>query len=510
MSRLVARLGRRYLAVLAAVAALVLIDQAVLQPLLIRLNGVAPVINLAGRQRMLSQKITKTALTIDRLDREHASFQRDRLQQDLADWTRAHRGLQHGDPDLGLPGNPSPAVSTEFAKLQPHFDAMHAAAEHIADARADTSNATRALLDSEASYLPQMDHIVGVLEREAQRQVARLRMLGLSITAAVLTMLVGLGAFVVRPAAATIRGQLDQLDESRWALKQARDELEIRVAERTRQLSETNEALRLEMSERERAEDQARAVQSQLAHVARVHAIGQLATGLAHELNQPLGVIVNSAETAELMIDRDPADLPAAKSGLHRIRDAALRAGHIIRRMRNFLRPAARERTASDLNPLVSEVAELCGPELQAAAVSLKLDLADEPLPLEADPIQIQQVLVNLVQNSAQAMREASTGRASRAGDIIIRTRRDGDGAIVSVEDTGPGFTTDPETACGPFFTTRPDGLGLGLAISRSILHNHGGELRIESEPGRGARIACTLPLVIVSHPQPGFASAAK
>ena len=499
VERLAQRLLHRYFTVLAAVAILVLLDQAAIQPLLLRLNGLAPAINLAGRQRMLSQKLVKNALAIERMsDPSEKQRRREELSHDLALWSRVHAGLQHGDADLHLPGTRSPEIVAAIRDLDPQITAIQRDASRIASGSSHSEEsiaAIAALLRCESQYLPRMDRIVGLLEAEARQQVRVLRLLGLALMALILLLLAGMGGFIVRPAAAVIRDQLRQLTASEQALRRSRDELERRVAERTRSLNEANAALRSEMAERARVEEQARRVLAQLAHVSRVRATGQLAMGLAHELNQPLTTIAVSAETADLLLDHNPPDLPALRGGLARIRTSALRAGSIIRNMRNFVRPAPRERRATDLNTLVAEVVELCGPECRQAQVALSLDLAaDGPLSVRVDGIQIQQVLVNLVQNALHAMR----GTPEEERRLVIRTTRADGCAQVEVRDTGSGFNVeDTESAFNAFYTTRPDGLGLGLAISRSIIHDHQGRLWAVSQRGQGARVLFSFPLAL-------------
>lgn len=501
VARLVHRLGRRYSIVLAVVAVLVLVDQAVLQPMLVRLAGYAPLINLAGRQRMLSQKITKTALNIERRLPPHSDTLQRGLQQDLAEWEQVHLRLQWGNASPGLPGTDSREIIAAFEAMESSYVGMRDPATRIAEWHASESEFERdriaandlvdALLGAETQYLSQMDRTVKLFEAQASAQVARLRWLGLSITGAVLALLIGLGSVVVRPASAVIRRQLEELASSRRLLRVAYDQMEVRVAERTRQLSETNEALRLEMEERQRAEEQARQTLTQLAQVARGHAVGQLATGLAHELNQPLGAIATSADTAELVLERESPDINSAKGALRRIRDSALRAGAIIRRMRNFLRPAARVRTIVSLNALVAEVVEFCGPECRNAEVSVVVDMSTESPLVEVDPIQIQQVLVNLIQNAIHALSDVPAD----ARQLTLKTQRVENLATVVVEDTGPGFTLDPDAAFTVLTSSRPDGLGMGLSISRSILHDHCGSIQIDTAPRHGARIQFTLPL---------------
>ena len=229
--------------------------------------------------------------------------------------------------------------------------------------------------------------------------------------------------------------------------------------------------------------------------------MGHLTAGLAHELNQPLAAIANYAEACDVVLDELPSG-PAQAAELTRVHDfirqakrAALRAGQIVRRMRNFVRPNASGASEVGINPLVGEIVELCRTEAANAGAEISLELAARDDIVFADPIQIQQVLVNLVQNALQAMRD--NGEAPRR--ITLRTSTAGAFTQVDVLDTGPGFSSaEPEAVFAPFHTTKADGLGIGLSICRSIVENHRGTIWTESPSGRGAQVSFTLPL---SHP---------
>ncbi|MBL9123437.1 MAG: type IV pili methyl-accepting chemotaxis transducer N-terminal domain-containing protein [Planctomycetaceae bacterium] len=500
---LVRPLSQRYLLVFAAVAALVLIDQAILQPLLVQLNFYAPVINVAGRQRMLSQKLTKDVLTLVATGESASSnVRRDELRYTLAQWTRAHRALLEGDPTpRTAPLDRS--IRAEVARLDPALRSMHAAVNEIAAGGqpADPARLERAvavILEQEPIYLRGMEQVVAGLEKSAQARVAWLRRCGLALMLAVLVLLAAVYFLVLQPAANLIRQQVEQLALSDLRHRQlaemlgeARDALELRVAERTSELQESNAALEREMAERQSAQLRLRELSNELAHAARVTALGQLATGLAHEINQPLATVANYAGTLELALEKQQPRSAEAENLAAQIKRAALRAGAIVRRMRSFARRGAVQQAAVDLNELVREVSELCGPQLREAQVQLELDLTELPALTWADALQIQQVLVNLIQNATQAMVAAASVRR----ELQIRTVADFGEIAVSVSDTGPGFGADGSEKCfDSFYSTRPDGLGLGLAISRSIIQQHQREMWCENRPGGGAVVGFSLP----------------
>ncbi|HQU41159.1 MAG TPA: type IV pili methyl-accepting chemotaxis transducer N-terminal domain-containing protein [Pirellulales bacterium] len=454
--RLVRPLRFRYAVVFVAVASLSLADQAVIQPLLVRLNGYAPVINTAGRQRMLSQKLAKQSLALEfGVGESSAEARRDELSKTVEQWSTAHRILRDGDARRGISPITTPQIAAALRDLDPDFAAMRAAASQLAavhepsqwlgqslsDAPAPQTGASpgrivqaqtepftgqalpqppaerianadssaggmalvRGVLDHEADYLSGMERVVAMLESEAQQQVAWLRQCALAAVVMAVLLLASLYAFVLRPATTLIRQQLRMLaasdDRHRSLadlLRRARDELELRVAERTSELSQANTALECEMRHRQRGETRVRRLSSDLAHASRITALGQLATGLAHELNQPLGAIANYAGACELQLENELADNHPSRRAITEVKRSALRAGDIVRRMRNFMRRSADQASRVEVNDLVREVAELCEPELRRCGVELSLDLSGETTAVVADPIQIQQVLVNL------------------------------------------------------------------------------------------------------------------
>jgi two-component system sensor kinase FixL len=215
---------------------------------------------------------------------------------------------------------------------------------------------------------------------------------------------------------------------------------------------------------------------------------------LAHELNQPLATIANYAEASDVELARfpDEAQTVRVRKYLFRAKQAALRAGQIVRHMRNFLRPNSPATTEVAMRELIREVVDLCHAEADHADAEVLLDLADEEATVLADPIQIQQVVVNLVQNALQAMCDCPLQRRQ----LVIATSVTIDAVQVDVIDSGPGFaSTDSDVVFAPFYTTKHDGLGLGLSICRAIVEEHGGTIWAEAAPSRGAKVSFTLPL---------------
>lgn len=239
------------------------------------------------------------------------------------------------------------------------------------------------------------------------------------------------------------------------------------------------------------AESQARQHQVEIAHAARLSTLGSLAAGLAHELNQPLAAVVSYARGCARRLEAGDLPKAALLEVLEEISAQALRAGEVLRRIREFLKGESR-REQVDLNDVVRRAVRFAEGEARRADVRLSLDLAGEALRIEVDPIQIEQVLLNLVQNGFDVM--ATNNGTERV--LAIATRRLAPDTVeVTVTDTGAGMT--PEVAArlfDPFFSTKPDGLGLGLAICRTIVEAHGGRLSAAANAGtRGSAFRFTL-----------------
>ena len=276
------------------------------------------------------------------------------------------------------------------------------------------------------------------------------------------------------------------------ALQKAHDELEAKVRQRTADLTEANRRLKHEIARRKQAHDQLQDLQSELTHVARVSMMGEMATGLAHELNQPLTALNAYAQTCSRLISSGATDIASLQEPLQDIVLQAERASEIIRRLRDFVRRKPPNRSTVDANGLVQEVAELVEHEARRSDVSIQLNLAERLPPVLADSIQIHQVVLNLVQNGIQAL--VASDAETRKIRIETATAESGM-LLVAVHDSGPGI---PEETAGrvfdAFFTTKPDGLGMGLSISRSIIEDHGGRLWFTPHPEGGALFRFTLP----------------
>jgi C4-dicarboxylate-specific signal transduction histidine kinase len=242
---------------------------------------------------------------------------------------------------------------------------------------------------------------------------------------------------------------------------------------------------------RAHAEERESRLRDALAHAGRASTAGELATSLAHEVNQPLAAIVANAQAGRRFLAREPVAREDVDDILRDIAQQGQRASEVIRRLREFLRKNTAARRVLDVNQAVRDALPLVRRELEENRVRLALELASDAPEVEADPVQLQQVLVNLIKNSCEAMAEFSGERG-----IIARTSARGARALIEVSDTGPGLA--PEVAARlfePYVTTKPDGMGLGLAICRSIVEAHGGKLLGTNMPGGGVVFRIEIPV---------------
>ncbi len=247
-----------------------------------------------------------------------------------------------------------------------------------------------------------------------------------------------------------------------------------------------------DVTDRRQTEDEARQLQDRLTHFSRLSTMGEMAAGLAHEINQPLSAIATYAQACQRFMrspNRDDADVLEA---LGQINAQALRAGEVIRRLRNFVKNREVKREPVDCNRLLDDLRTLAETDARQHNVRLRSEAAPGLPTVEADPIQLQQVVLNLVRNAIDAMSEAPETRR----EVLLSTRQSPEGEIeIIVADHGSGLAPEAaEHLFNPFFTTKSGGTGLGLAISRSIVRAHGGRLWHTPNEGTGARFHFTLP----------------
>jgi C4-dicarboxylate-specific signal transduction histidine kinase len=223
-----------------------------------------------------------------------------------------------------------------------------------------------------------------------------------------------------------------------------------------------------------------------------VTVLGQLSSSLAHELSQPLGAILRNAEAAELFLAAESPDLEEIRAIVSDIKSDDNRARNVIERMRGFLRRREMNRVTLDPAALLEGVLALIGPDARARSVRLESTVARNLPAVTGDPVHLQQVLLNLLVNAMEAME--TTPPDARVLSVAVRSA-DGRALEISVRDSGPGIPPGEESRIfEPFHTTKPAGLGMGLAICRTLVEAHGGQLRAEAGAGRGATFVVSIP----------------
>jgi two-component system sensor kinase FixL len=240
------------------------------------------------------------------------------------------------------------------------------------------------------------------------------------------------------------------------------------------------------------AEEEARRLQNRLAHVGRFSTMGEMAAGLAHEINQPLSAITTYAEAGKRLLDQG-ADASDLTELCQKIANQARRAGQVIENLRNFIRKQEVQKEHLDLNAVVADIVSLINADARAEGIIVDVDYCGEPLPVSGDAIQIQQVLVNLTRNAVDAMKQ---GLYKDRGIHVQTRRRDAHTAEINVTDYGHGVPAQlADSIFHPFVSTKGDGLGIGLAISRTIAQSHGGDLAYRPNPAGGSVFGFSLPI---------------
>ena len=252
----------------------------------------------------------------------------------------------------------------------------------------------------------------------------------------------------------------------------------------------------MDVTERKRAEEALREAQANLARVSRMTTMGELTASLAHEIKQPISAAVTDARTCLRWLDRDDPDLPEAREAASRMIKDATRAADIISGISVLFNKGALQRELADVNELIREMIVLLRSEANRYSISIRTELAEDLPKVMADRVQLQQVFMNLMLNGIDAMKE-TTGR----GELTIKSEAANGQLLISVSDTGVGLSPEQaEQIFKAFFTTKDNGTGMGLPISRSIIESHGGRLWAAGASALGATFRFTLPVTLAAH----------
>lgn len=340
----------------------------------------------------------------------------------------------------------------------------------------DPAGSRRFLMVSEP--MPEAEWVVSVLldTGPAERQARTV--------AVAIALALGLGSM----ALAAVLQRRARLRERMQMQRAAQAELERRVAERTAELASVNRRLEDEVAERRAKESALRQAQADLVQAGKMAALGQMSAALSHEFNQPLGAARTYADNALLLMDRDR--LPEARGNIARILDLIDRMTAISRHLRSFARKPGQKLGPVDLPEVVAAAQEIAGLRLRAAQVDLTVDIPPDLPQVIAGPVRLQQVLVNLLTNAADAVEGQDDRR------LLLRAEPGGQGVRITLRDHGPGVPAGlTERIFDPFFSTKGvgKGLGLGLSISYNIVKDFGGGLHVSAPEGGGALFTIDL-----------------
>jgi C4-dicarboxylate-specific signal transduction histidine kinase len=246
--------------------------------------------------------------------------------------------------------------------------------------------------------------------------------------------------------------------------------------------------------ERERAGEELQKTRNDLAHVARLTAMGEMAASIAHEVNQPLAAIATYGDACVLLLSGESPNVKKSLEAIDHIIKDSIRASEVVKRIRTLVKKTSHELVPQDLNQIIIEMVAVTEADVLNRSIQLELQLAPDLPWVLGDGVELQQVVLNLILNGIEAMSEVT----DRARELIITSSMNSDGqVVVAVQDSGVGLNSEQQKRIfDPFVTTKPKGLGLGLSISRTILEGHGGRLWAEPNQGPGARFQFTLPTV--------------
>ena len=283
-----------------------------------------------------------------------------------------------------------------------------------------------------------------------------------------------------------LRAENERLRQAQITISQLkhRDRLQLEhiVVERTRELSEMNAQLRKEIAERKHAEAQARQHHERLAHVARLNTVGEMASGLAHEINQPLTAIASYTQGClqRLRSNKDNDKLAEQlEATLEQVVVQAQRAANIVQHLRNFVVRGKPQREITDMSSVIKLAVSMVRNQIIKHQIELNIPQEVDLPHIEVDPIQIEQVILNLLRNAIEAMQDVPAEIRRLHIEVSRYIDEQGmDSVSIAIHDTGPGVASHNEDKVStPFFSTKDDGMGLGLAISRTIVEDHGGRL---------------------------------
>src|SRR5262245_2707649 len=386
-------------------------------------------------------------------------------------------------------------LQTMIAAAHAYLDTVKASLNGVADASAlDHRNAT-AVNSAINAWTKSLTELKRLLDARLAALLGNLRsslLLNGLLSALALTFALITGRHIVQPLL-----KLERLADKVGQTKDYKLRTNYKSRDEIGRLAIAFNSMLAELAaarEREAA-DAARnaAMQTELARVARVSTMGEMAASIAHEINQPLAAIVNNANASLRWLGRNPPNVERARSALDRVVSDGARASEVIKSIRAMLEKSGQERVKLDVNDLIREVMTFVRADLRHHGITVRTELAGDVPRIAAVRIQLQQVLLNLVANAVESM----TPGDERARVLTVRCKKaDSHGIAITVEDTGAGIgRTDLERVFEPFFSTKREGMGMGLSICRSIVEAHGGRIAASAARDRGSVFEVSLPL---------------
>jgi signal transduction histidine kinase len=407
------------------------------------------------------------------------------------DLQASYRGGNGAHLQQALDANMEAMVSVWDAYLETVKSTLHGAS----DASAVDRSYTTAMDSAISTWAVSLAELKLLLNARLSNLLGKLRsslllnglLVALSIAFAVVT-----GRHIVRP--------LQKLERLADAVGQTKDYKLRTDYESKDEIGRLAVAFNTMLGELEAAREreavdaaQTAAMQTELARVARITTMGEMAASIAHEINQPLAAIVNNANASLRWLGRQPPNVERARSVLERVVSDAGRASEVIRSVRSLLEKGSQERVQLDVNELIREVMAFVRAELRHHGIAVRAELADDLPRLSAVRIQLQQVLLNLITNAVESMAAAE----DRSRVLTVRSQKaDASGILITVQDTGTGIDrTNLERVFEPFFSTKPEGMGMGLSICRSIIESYGGRIAASVASDGGSVFQVSLPV---------------